>query len=124
MVNGSFLDFRPLPTVKVLVEFNEAVSYPEFILDTGFSGDLKVDRQTAFELGIEKLDVTHIDNANGQRIPVGFAYGFAELEGKKKSVEIIVADGPHLLGINFLSTFGYKAVVDCKNWLCHLETAP
>lgn len=68
--------------------------------------------------------MTYMHNANGQRVPAGFAYGFAELEGKKKSVEIIVADGSQLLGINFLSVFGYKAVVDGKNWVCQLEAAP
>jgi predicted aspartyl protease len=123
MINGSFLDFRPLPTIKVLVKFNEAVVYPEFILDTGFSGDLKIDPERATELGIEKLGTKYIDHANGQRVLVSFAYGFAELENQKKSVEIIVAAGPHLLGINFLAVFGYKSVVDCKNWVCHLELA-
>jgi len=124
MIEGSFSDFHPLPTVKVFVEFKEAVVYSEFILDTGFSGDLKIDLQTAVELGIKELDMKYIYNANGQRVPVGFAYGFAELENKKKSVEIIVADGPHLLGISFLASFGYASFVDCKNWICRLEAAP
>jgi predicted aspartyl protease len=124
MIEGSFLDFHPLPTVKVLVKFDETVVYSQFVLDTGFSGDLKVDPQTAAGLGIENLGTKYIHNANGQRVLVGFAYGFAELENKKKSVEIIVADGPHLLGIGFLAVFGYKSVVDCKNWICHLELAP
>jgi predicted aspartyl protease len=107
------------------VEFNGAISYPEFVIDTGFTGDLKIDLKTAAELGIEyeKLDVTSIGNANGQLIPAGFTNGFSELQNRKKSIEIIVADGPHLLGINFLATFGYKAVVDCKNWECYLEAA-
>jgi predicted aspartyl protease len=125
MVNGSFLEFLPLPTVKVPLLFNEAVSNPDFILDTGFSGDLKVNQETATDLGIDSKDLaaTYFRNANGQRVLGGLAHGFAELEGKRRSVEIIVADGPQLLGIKFLATFGYKAIVDCKNWECRLEYA-
>lgn len=127
MVQGSFIELRParpLPALKVVVEFNGAVSDPEFIIDTGFTGDIKIDLKTAGELGIGNLDVTSIENANGQLIPAGFAYGFVEMENRKRSIEIVVADGPHLLGINFLATFGYKAIVDAKNWECHLELAP
>jgi predicted aspartyl protease len=123
MIPGSFLG--NLPTLRVPVEFNGAVSNPDFIIDTGFSGCLKVDSATAKELGIEedKLDVVHVRNANGQKVPAGLAHGFAELESKKRAVEILVADGPYLLGINFIATFNYKAIIDCKNWECRLESA-
>jgi predicted aspartyl protease len=124
MINGSFSDFHSLPTVKTSIECNAAISYLEFTLDTGFSGYIKINQEVADDLRIKKLGLRYMNNANGQRVRAGFAYGFAELEGKKKSVEIIVADGPLLLGINFLAAFGYKAIVDCKNWACHLELAP
>ena len=125
MVDGFFLNIRDLPAVKVPVVFGETVSSPDFILDTGFSGDIKVDTQTANDLGIDLNDaaITYIGNATGQRVPARLAHGFAELEGKKKPMNIIVADGPHLVGISFLSAFGYTAVVDCKNWECYLESS-
>ena len=125
MVDGFFLTFRNLPAVRVPVAFGQLVSNQDYILDTGFSGDIKVDLQTAKELGIDmgSIVAAHIDNANGQRVPAGLAHGFAEMEGRKKPVGIIIADGPHLVGMGFLSVFGYKAVVDGKNWECHLEFA-
>lgn len=127
MVDGFFVTLRNLPAVKVLVSFGESmISGQDFILDSGFSGDVKVDVQTAQELGIpiDALSTTFIYNANGEHIPVGFAHGFAEMEGKKRPVNIIVADGPHLVGMGFLSAFGYRAIIDAKNWECHLEFAP
>jgi predicted aspartyl protease len=125
MVNGAFLDFINLPAIKVPIEFQGGVSAPLFIIDSGFSGFLKVNSETAKDLGMEesKLDVAHFRNANGERIPARLAYGFAELENQKKSIEIIVADGPELLGIGFMSTFGYKAIIDCKNWEARMEAA-
>ena len=90
MVQGSFIELRParpLPALKVVVEFNGAVSDPELIIDTGFTGDIKIDLKTAGELGIGNLDVTSIENANGQLVPAGFTYGFVEMENRKRSIE-------------------------------------
>ena len=94
MVDGFFLNLRDLPAVKVPVVFGEAVSSPDFILDTGFSGDIKVDPRTANDLGIDldEAAITHISNANGQRVPARLAHGFAELEGKKKPMSIILSN--------------------------------
>lgn len=122
MVHGSFLTDRDLPTIQVPIAFGQTVLLPTFILDTGFSGEIKVDEQTASELGIIAQGVGYIDNANGQRISAKFSPGYAELEGKKKLISIIIADGPHLAGIGLFSLFGYKVVVDCKNKTAHLES--
>jgi|SRR5580704_7231365 predicted aspartyl protease len=122
MVHGSFLADRDLPTIQVAVAFGQTVLFPTFILDTGFSGDIKVDQQTAEELGIIAQGVGYIDNANGERVPAQFSPGYAEMEGKKKPISIVIANGPHLAGIGLFSLFGYKVVVDCKNKTAHLES--
>jgi predicted aspartyl protease len=125
MIDGFFLEYHTLPAVRIPVLFNEAVSTPDFILDTGFSGDLKVDHIAADDLDIDLRDasVVYIGNANGERVLARLTHGFAELEGKRRPINIIIADGPYLVGISFLATFGYKAIIDCKNWECRLEKA-
>jgi predicted aspartyl protease len=122
MVHGAFLADRDLPTIQVPVAFRETVLFPTFILDTGFSGYIKVDQQTADELGIEVQGVTHIDIANGERIPAGVSTGYAELENKKKPIDIIIAKGSPLAGMGLFTLFEYKVVVDCKNRTAHLES--
>jgi len=123
MVHGSFLPDRDLPTVQVAVGFGQTVLFPTFILDTGFSGDLKVDRQTADDLGIEVQGMTYTDNANGERVLVGMAHGYAEMENKKKPISILVAPGAHLAGMGLFKAFGYTVVVDAKNKTTHLEAS-
>ena len=122
MVYGAFLADRDLPTIQVPIAFRETVLLPTFILDTGFSGDIKVDHQTADELGIVAQAVTYIDNANGERVAAQLSQGYAELENKKKPVAIIIADGPPLAGMGLFTMFEYKVVVDCKNKTAHLES--
>jgi len=116
-----FLEDRNLPIIQVPIAFGETVILPTFILDTGFSGDIKIDQQTADELGIEALGVGDVAVGNGQRISARFSPAYAELEGKKKPISIVIADGPHLAGISLFTLYGYKVVVDCKNRTAHLE---
>lgn len=122
MVYGSFLADRDLPTIQVAIAFGQTVLFPTFILDTGFSGDIKVDHQTAEELGIAAQGVGHTINANGERVLAQFSPGYAEIEGRKKPISIVIADGPHLAGIGLFSLFGYKVIVDCKNKTVHCES--
>lgn len=121
MVHGSFLVDRDLPTIQIPIAFRETVIFPTFILDTGFSGYVKFDQQTADELGIVAKGVTYVDNANGQRVLAQLSTGYAELENKKRPIDIIIADGPLLAGMGLFMLFEYKVVIDCKNRTAQLE---
>jgi predicted aspartyl protease len=114
MISGSFLIDEGLPVIQVPVSFGSTVLYLSCILDTDFSGDLKIDEQTATELGIVSPGVGKFTNANGELVLAGTAQGYAEMEGKKAPVTIIIKKGAHLAGIGLFSVFGYRAVVDCK----------
>jgi predicted aspartyl protease len=121
MISGSFLLDQGLPVVPVTILFGKVVLTPYFILDTGFSGDLKIDEDTAAELGIVSPGVGKFTNANGELVLAGTAQGYAEMEGKKAPITIIIKKGAHLAGIGLFSVFGYKAVVDCKKKEAYLE---
>jgi predicted aspartyl protease len=121
VIQGSFLPDEKLPTIPVTVVFGQAVLSLDFILDTGFSGDLKISERTANDLGIVAQTATYIVNASGESVPVGVAQGYAEMEGRKAPITINITNGPYLAGIGLFSVFGYKAVVDCKNRSAYLE---
>jgi predicted aspartyl protease len=121
MIWGSFLSDRDLPIVQIPISFGQTTLYLSFILDTGFSGDLKIDERTATELGITAPGVGHFINANGQDILSGTAQGYVELESKKAPVTIIIANGAYLAGGALFTLFGYRVVVDYKNREARLE---
>jgi len=121
MIPGLFLLDQGLPVLRVTVSFRKIVLSPYFILDTGFSGDLKIDERTAADLGIVSPGVGKFTNANGELVLAGTAQGYAEMEGKKAPITIIIKKGAHLAGIGLFSVFGYKAVVDCKKKEAYLE---
>jgi predicted aspartyl protease len=113
-----------LPRVHVGVVLGEVVAHPEFVLDTGFSGDLKIDEQTAKELGIvpRVLDLP-FKNANGENVFAKAAHYLAEMEGRRAPVRILVINGMPLAGMGLFSVFGYRISIDCKNEEVYLERA-
>jgi predicted aspartyl protease len=121
MMQGSFLEERELPTIQFPIFCGPTMMESVFILDTGFSGDIKIDHLVATKLGVITQGMRYFENANGERVAAGFSLGYAEMEGRKRIVNIIIADGPHLAGGGLFSLFGYKAVADFKNKKTHLE---
>ncbi len=121
MIEGIFV--KNIPFVRISVGRGDIVKSPNVVLDTGFTGNLQITSKTALELGIRPTSITHIKLANGKIANIPASFAFAELEGEKKYVQILISDGLPLLGIGFLSRFGYKATVDCKHKTIELEKA-
>ncbi|MBI2888852.1 MAG: hypothetical protein HYY10_02930 [Candidatus Liptonbacteria bacterium] len=122
MIRGVFVSNPPnLPFVQLVVAWGQSVVTPYFLLDTGFSGDLKVSRKTAEELGLSPSGIEKVTIANGVAIPTPIAVGYVSMEGAKSPVTILISDGLQLVGIGLLTKFGYKATVDCKHRTVELE---
>ena len=112
MINGVFVENIPL--IKVVVAWGQSVQAPFVILDTGFTGDLQVTPKIARELGLQVAGVTKTQIANGDIIEVPVALAIAAMEGMINRIQVLISESMPLVGISFLSKFGYKASVDCK----------
>ncbi|MEK7562310.1 MAG: hypothetical protein AAB509_01360 [Patescibacteria group bacterium] len=121
MIKGTFIKNTPL--IQIFVGWGQNVEAPFVVLDTGFTGYLQITKKMAEELGLKITGVLPVVIPNGQIINVPTAFAFANMEGEKKYMEVLIADGLPLAGISFLSKFGYKAEVDCKNKTIALEKA-
>jgi len=97
------------------------VQTPFVILDTGFTGDLQVTPKIAVELGLQIVGVTKTQIANGDVIEVPVALAIAAMEGAINRIQVLISESMPLVGISFLSKFGYKASVDCKYKIMTLE---
>ncbi|OGY54553.1 MAG: hypothetical protein A2912_04865 [Candidatus Buchananbacteria bacterium RIFCSPLOWO2_01_FULL_40_23b] len=112
MVSGLFVENTPF--IKVVVAWGQSVQAPFVILDTGFTGDLQVTPKIAKELGLQVAGVTKTQIANGDVIEVPVALALAAMEGVVNYIQVLISESMPLVGISFLSKFGYKAIVDCK----------
>ena len=122
MISGRVSLENNLPYARVGLVVHGNTIYLEFVLDTGFSGDLKIDGQTAAELGMDIAPSgARFINANGERIFVAVVYGFAEMESRRAPIKILVGNGVPLAGSGLFSVFGYTVVVNYKNKTAYLE---
>ncbi|MBU3918352.1 hypothetical protein KKC63_00365 [Patescibacteria group bacterium] len=121
MIKGVFIENTPL--VKVVVAWGRSVQTHSVILDTGFTGDLQVTPMIAKELGLKVRGVTNVRLAHGKIIQVPTALAIAAMEGSINYIQVLIAENMPLVGISFLSKFGYRAQVDCKYKTVALEKA-
>lgn len=121
MIRGDF--FGSVPTVKTNISWNGIKIQAEFILDTGFSGDLQITPDIAKQLTIELGSTKPIRLASGEVLGMPSGVVEAHAEGAVEYAEANISSSHPLLGIGFLTKFGYKAIVDCKNRTVSLEKA-
>jgi len=106
---------RNIPYIPITLGLGNSVQRIIVVLDTGFTGDVLVTPQVADELGLKTIGVASMQIADGTKAPFPTSYAFATMEGSISSVNVLISKGMPLVGIGFLSKFGYKATVDCKH---------
>ena len=124
MIRGLFLHTAPnVPVFEVPLEWQGITTKQYFVLDTGFTGELKITPETAQELGLAPAVVQKIVMADDTTVETPISEVHAEMEDMIRPATVIIAPGPHLAGIGLFTKFGYKAVVDCKYRTVELHRA-
>lgn len=113
MIDGLFIE--NVPWVEVVVIWGKFIQKPLAILDTGFSGDLQITSKMAKELDLKATTTVQVQIANGSYVKVPLALAVVSLEGIEQRVQVLISESTPLVGINLLSKFSYKAIVDCHN---------
>jgi len=119
MLQGKFVGEYPF--IQILIASGDAAQKRYFLLDTGFSGYLCINFAIAKELNIKADNVKTIRLAHGENTKVQSGAIQAVLENKIGDVEVLISDSLPLVGIKFLSLFGCKLTMDCKNRNLFLE---
>ena len=101
--------------------FKKEISWSNLYLDEFSHEFLNGDKtlQSTQELDAENFSELYV--ANGEKVTLNFSNANAILENENKKVQILVSNGIPLLGIGFLTKFGYKAIIDCKQRTVTLE---
>lgn len=124
MIRGRFLENpQNVPVVELTLAWGIAIIKQFFILDTGFTGDLKISKEKAEELGLDPIGAERISFADNRstEAPIALAYTAMEDVTNKQAVSVVIDDGAPLVGIGLLTKFGYKATIDCKWRTVELE---
>jgi clan AA aspartic protease len=85
-------------------------AHVETVLDTGFTEDLSVDRETAARLGLPFDSSMDVVLADGSIESVDVHTGTVVWHGRETPVHILVSDGDPLLGMHLL--YGSRLTID------------
>ena len=102
MIRGTvFPNRQALLAVALLDTAGQFQSF-EFILDTGFDGDLSLPAQTIQTLVAVRLSPSIIELADGSRTTAHTWEATALWDGERRTVSIMESEGEPLLGMSLL----------------------
>ena len=111
MIKGVVHNNRPL--ISIIVGWKLGVQEIIALVDTGFTGELKLSPEKATELG---LQTTHTESVNMQA-----SLALVSMEGAVNTVNVLISQGIPIIGIELLRRFGYSLNIDLKYNLLILQ---
>jgi len=102
------------PAVPLSIGWTLGIQNIVAIVDTGFSGEIKVPPDVANELGLTQTHVQAVLLANEETAEVPASLAFVSIEGKREEVGVLVTKGMPVLGVGLLSRLGFKLTIDFK----------
>lgn len=115
MVSGEIINNRPL--VAVTVAWKASVQRLVVLIDTGFTGELKLSEDVAKDLGLEITHTESVQLGNGKNEFMPASLALVDLEGTSKLVEVLISPGDTVAGVGLFKKFKYRMTMDF-----HLKT--
>lgn len=112
MLNGIIHNNRPLMKIVIAGIDAQNVQDPTVLVDTGFTGDLKVSGETAQNLRLTPTGVEYVTVGHGQNVPMLTALALVALSSTTRLVNVLIADGDQAVGIGLLKKFSFKLFVN------------
>jgi len=109
------------PLIPLVVGWNRGVQEVIALIDTGFSGELKIPLKMVEELGLEITHAEEVLLANGEHTYMHASLAFVAMEGETKEVNVLISEGPAVIGGGLLKLFGHKLTIDYKRESVALE---
>lgn len=107
MIKGIIYENRPL--IRIAVSSSLGVQEIMALVDTGFTGELKLSQKIASELGLKVTHAEPVTLANEETITMQASLAEVAMEGIKNTVNVLIDAGLlPIVGLGLLRCFGYK----------------
>ena len=106
MIYGVIEENKPL--ISVEIGWLRGAQQVSALVDTGFTGELKISTMQAKQLGLEISYVGGVLLGNDEEVDMDGAFAFISMEGATKVVEVLVSKGEPIIGVELLRKFGYE----------------
>ena len=113
MIRGVVHNNQPL--ISLAVGWNLSVQEIVALIDTGFSGELKVSPALASQLGLQTTHTEPVTLADETTVNIPASLAVVAMENTKDIVSVLVAQGTPIIGVGLLKRFGYALNINFKN---------
>lgn len=112
MIRGSIIKNRPL--MGLTVAWKERSQNLVVLVDTGFTGELKLSEETAQELGLQITHTQQVQLGDGKDVSMASSLALVDLEGVSTVVSVLVSPGDTMVGVGLFKKFQYVMHLDFK----------
>ena len=113
MVKGIVRKNRPL--INLIVGWGLKTKEIVALVDTGFTGELKLSQKEVMDLDIIPTHLESIQLANGKTSQMFAGLAMVSMEGAENTVGTLIGDGMPTIGVGLLKRFGYNLNIDFKS---------
>ena len=112
MVVGAVRKNRPL--INLVIGWGLKTKEVLALVDTGFTGELKLSAKEAIDLGIASTHLKFVQLANGEKSQMYAGLAMVSMEGVENMVSALISGGMPIIGVGLLKRFGYNLNIDFK----------
>lgn len=112
MIKGAIYNNRPL--ISLIVGWRLGVQETVALVDTGFTGELKISPEKALELGLQITHAEPVTLADEKTVYMQASLALVSMEGVRNVVNVLVSQGTTIIGVGLLRRFCYALNMDVK----------
>ncbi len=105
MIHGGIYNNRPL--ISLSVGWKLKAQEVTALIDTGFTGELKISKKEATELGVETTHTELVTLADESTVGMSAGLAQVSMEDTQKTIEVLISNGMPIIGVGLLKKFGY-----------------
>jgi len=109
MIEGTIVENKPL--IKIVVGWQLGVQEVIALVDTGFTGQLKISPSKAIDLGLRVTHTESVSLGDEQVVNMQAALAVVAMEGTTNVVDVLIGHGKPVIGVGLLKRFGYTLTV-------------
>lgn len=112
MIKGVISNNRPL--ISTIIGWRLGVQEVIALVDTGFTGELKISPEKAIELGLQTTHTERVMLGDEKEVFMPASLALVSMEGTTNVVNVLIAQGITIIGVGLLRKFGYALNIDFK----------
>ena len=112
MIRGTIHNNRPF--ISLIAGWRLGVQETVALVDTGFTGELKISPEKALELGLQIPHAEPVTLADEKTVYMQASLALVSMEGVRNVVNVLVSKGTTIIGVGLLRRFGYALNMDVK----------